>query len=198
MALSGLAAVQTAPALRISDGAVRRMPRRAAAGAREAADCSGAAGAGTDGTSCRRGQSCIPAMADLGGQRAIGVTEGRGRGALRKGPQRGWRPTAARGPPSGRPRAACRRPMPWGLPMPSRRPSRPPAASMCRSPSPGPPAGSAAGKPGSPRGRGACPGARSAAGRSGRRASRSAGPRGRPPPWAGACWLPGHAPCPRP
>lgn len=81
MALSGLTAVQMASALRISDGAVWRMLRRAVAEAREAADYSGVARVGIDDTACRRGQSYISVMVDLDGQRAIGVTEGRDRGA---------------------------------------------------------------------------------------------------------------------
>jgi transposase len=81
MALSGLTAAQIASALRMSDGAVWRMLRRAVAEARAAADYSDVARAGMDDTACRRGQSYVSVMVDLDARRVVAVTEGRDRGA---------------------------------------------------------------------------------------------------------------------
>ena len=81
MALSGLTAVQIASALRIADGSVWRMLRRAVAEARESADYSGVTRVGIDVTACRRGQSYITTMAGLDGQRVVAVTGGRDKGA---------------------------------------------------------------------------------------------------------------------
>lgn len=82
MALSGLTAAQIASALRMSDGTVWRMLRRAVAEARAAADYSGVAGAGFGDTACSRSQSHVPAMVDLDARRVVAVTEGRDRGAV--------------------------------------------------------------------------------------------------------------------
>lgn len=105
MALSGLTAVQMASALRMSDGAVWRMLRRAACEARGAADYSDVTRVGIDETACRRGQSHVSTMVDLDGRRVVAVCEGRGQGARRRGSRGSWRPTAATDPPCWRSRA---------------------------------------------------------------------------------------------
>jgi len=50
--------------------------------ARDAADYSGVVCVGIDDTAKRRNQSYIGIMADLDGQRAVAVTQGRDKGAL--------------------------------------------------------------------------------------------------------------------
>ena len=50
--------------------------------ARDAADYSGVVRVGIDDTAKRRNQSYISIMANLDGQRAIAVTQGRDKGAL--------------------------------------------------------------------------------------------------------------------
>ena len=82
MALSGMAVAAMAHLVHETDTRIWRLLGKAVAEARDAAGCSDAVRAGTGGTAGRRGQSCISIMAGLDGQRAMAVTEGRGKGAV--------------------------------------------------------------------------------------------------------------------
>lgn len=82
MALSGMAVTAMAHLVHETDTRIWRLLGKAVAEARDAADYSDVVRVGTGGTAGRRGQSCIRIMADLDGQRAIAVTEGRDKGAV--------------------------------------------------------------------------------------------------------------------
>ena len=82
MALSGMAVTAMAHLVHETDTRIWRLLGKAVAEARDAADYPDVVRVGTGGTARRRGQSCISIMADLDGQRAIAVTEGRDRGAV--------------------------------------------------------------------------------------------------------------------
>lgn len=82
MALSGMAVTAMAHLVHETDTRIWRLLGKAVAEARDAAGYSDVVRVGTGGTARRRGQSCISIMADLDGQRAIAVTEGRDKGAV--------------------------------------------------------------------------------------------------------------------
>lgn len=164
MALSGLTAAQIASALRMSDGTVWRMLRRAVAEARAAADYSAVERVGIDDTARRRGQSHVPAMVGLDARRVVAVSPRAGAGAPSAGSATGWRSAAATAPASSRSPGTWPRRTRWGCRRPSRRPRRPSTASTSCSSRQRPPTGSAVGRRGRPRRRGAGSGARSIAG----------------------------------
>ena len=82
MALSGMTVTAIAHLVHETDSRIWRLLMKAVSEARDAADYSGVVRVGIDDTARRRGQSYISIMADLDGQRAVAVTEGRGKGAV--------------------------------------------------------------------------------------------------------------------
>ena len=82
MALSGMTVTAIAHLVHETDTRIWRLLGKAVSEARDAADCSDVVRVGIDDTAGRRGQSYTSIMADLDGQRAIAVTEGRDKGAV--------------------------------------------------------------------------------------------------------------------
>ncbi|RRF98012.1 MAG: hypothetical protein DUD39_11835 [Coriobacteriaceae bacterium] len=82
MALSGMSVVAIAHLMHETDTRIWRLLGKAVAEARDAADYSDVVRVGIDDTARRRGQSYISIMADLDGQRAVAVTQGRDKGAV--------------------------------------------------------------------------------------------------------------------
>jgi transposase len=82
MALSGMTVTAIAHLVHETDTRIWRLLGKAVSEARDAAGYSDVVRVGIDDTARRRGQSYISIMADLDGQRAIAVTEGRDKGAV--------------------------------------------------------------------------------------------------------------------
>lgn len=82
MALSGMTVTAIAHLVHETDSRIWRLLMKAVSEARDAADYSGVVRVGIDDTARRRGQSYVSIMADLDGQRAVAVTEGRDKGAV--------------------------------------------------------------------------------------------------------------------